>query len=264
MNMKNIRTTKFFCFLFVLLLPAGHIIAQHIPGPYSYQPPEGINRWMDSSTSKFAYKTITMNQLSALATNEDGLMVAFDFDMDLQAEGKPIIAFSDKGVTGDNILEITYSERTVTVRRYNTIKGQRIYYDYHLFDPVFEDIGTEQSATWRMSFYFTSNFIYIVATIKGSEIRNLMSPLYFGLDYQKWYPDSGSSMYKFINRDSNAVLKIGDEKSAYAPYIANTKINSIIYGDWWFTIQKEFSSPNPPTLDGLRNYSTDDYLEDLY
>jgi hypothetical protein len=83
-----------------------------------------------------------MNQLSALATNEDGLMVALD--LDLQSEGKSIIAFSDKGVNGDNILEIVYSERTVTVRRYNTVKGQRIYYDYHLFDPVFKDIGTER------------------------------------------------------------------------------------------------------------------------
>jgi hypothetical protein len=132
-----------------------------------------------------------------------------------------------------------------------------------LFDPIFEDIG-EHSATWRMSFYFTSNFIYIVATVKGGGIRNLMSPLYFGLDFQKWYPDTGASMYKFIKRDSNAVIKIGDEKSSYAPYIANVKINSIVYGDWWFTIQKEFSSPNPPTSPDRNIYYPNDDLEYLY
>jgi hypothetical protein len=254
---------KFFYCIIAILLSVGHVIAQHTPGPYTYQPPEGTNRWTDSSTSKVAYKTVTMNQLSALSANEDGLMVAFDLDMDLQSENKPIIAFSDKGMSGDNILEIVYSQRTVTVRRYNTVKGQRIYYDYHLFDPIFEDIG-EHSATWRMSFYFTSNFIYIVATVKGTEIRNLMSPLYFGLDFQKWYPDSESSMYKFIKRDNNAVVKIGDVKSAYAPYIANIKINSIVYSDWWFTIQKEFSSPNPPTLNDTDNYSINNYIESLY
>jgi hypothetical protein len=263
MNKKDNNKMKWYYLLLAILFSNGHIVAQHDPGPYSYQPPQGTNRWTDSSTSKYAYKTVSMNQLSTLTTNEDGLMVAFDLDLDLQSEGKPIIAFSDKGVTGDNIIEIVYSERTVTVRRYNIVKGQRIYYDYHLFDPIFEDIG-EHSATWRMSFYFTSNFIYIVATVKGTEIRNLMSPLYFGLDFQKWYPDSGSSMYKFINRDSNATIKIGDVKSAYTPYIANTRINSIVYSDWWFTVQKEFSSPNPPTLNDAGKYSTNNYLEDLY
>jgi hypothetical protein len=115
-----------------------------------------------------------------------------------------------------------------------------------------------------MSFYFTSNFLYIVATIKGDEIRNLMSPLYFGLDFHKWYPDSGSSMYKFINKDSSATIKVGDAKSIYTPYIANIKINSIVYADWWFTIQQEFSSPNPQHHKIKNIYYPNDDWEYLY
>lgn len=234
---------------FLITIPAVKIEAQHGPGPFSYQPPEGVNRWTDQSGSEYSYIPLTMDRLSPLSSSDDGLMVAFDFKLALDEEGKPLLAITLLGDWERTFIKIAYSKRTVTVTR-NKWFGttHKITYDYHLFDPLFEDIGQDVSARWRAQMYITSYFMYFVVSITGSEVRNLMSPLYFGIDDQYRYPDNNSFMYQYIQRSSNAVISLGDPNEGYPAYISNIKINSFVYDDWWRTIQREFSSPNPPTL----------------
>jgi hypothetical protein len=239
--------------LLVFCLLNSHLIAQvnavdSLPvGPFLYTPPEGVNRWTDSSSSKYDYRTVSMNQLSVLGSTEDGLMVSFDMDLNLYSEeNKPVITFSD---SINDIINIRYSQRTITAKRSNRVNGNSVSYDYHLFDPLFED--TTGIVTWQIKVYFTSSFMFIVAGKKRSDYK-YMSPLYFGLDHREKYPDSESIMYKYINRSSSAIIKLGDINHNYSPYISNIKINSIVYSnpsatdDWWRTLQREFSSPNPP------------------
>jgi hypothetical protein len=216
-------------------------------GPFLYTPPEGIERYSNSTPT--GYINISMDKLSPLTSTDNGLMVALDIDLDLKEdEDKPIISFSNDG-SENNLIEIRYSERTVTVKRYNIVNGNRVSYDYRLFDPLFKD--TTGIVTWRMKVYFTSSFMYIVTRVKGS-LYKYMSPVYFGLDNHEKYPDINSVMYRFINRDIMACIALGSLADG-APLINNIIINSFVYSnpsapdDWWRTMQREFASPNPPT-----------------
>lgn len=244
--MKHVFT---FILAFFITVPVMKLPAQHGPGPFSYQPPLGVNRWTDPSGSEYAYIPITMDRLSALPASDDGLMVSFDLKLALNEESKPLLAVAFQGDWPRTFINIVYSKRTVTVTR-NKWFGvtHQITYDYHLFDPLFEDIGTDVSARWNVKVYITSFFMYLVVSIAGIEVRNLMSPLYFGVDDQDRYPNNNSHMHSFIHRSPNAVISLGDPARNFPAYISNIRINSFVYGDWWKTVQREFSSPNPPTL----------------
>lgn len=238
--MKN-YTLHFLLFMLVSWASTTISFAQHKPGPFPYQPPQGVNRWTDPSSSEYINKEVTMNQLSALNQSDNALMVSFDMKMSLDEEGKPLVGFSYPG-SGNNILDITYSKRTITIRRYNKINSRLVFYDYHLFDPIFEDIGQEVSARWHFSVFFTSTSMYIVCTTLGDGIKNLMSPIFFGLDDKERYPSTNSIMYQFIHRNSQAIIKVGDTQSINNPYISNIKVNSLNNAEWTKIMQKEFAS----------------------
>jgi hypothetical protein len=224
--------------------------------PFSYVPPMGVHRWSGPDLKPECGLTgcwfstpvilasaviIDMTKLSKLNNDEDGLLIAFNMDLALQSEGKPIIAFND-GVSEYNFLEFEYSKQTVTARRRNTVNGHLVSYEYHLFDQLFEG-KVSDSATWRMGFYITSSFTFIYACKDGTQ-NVYLSPLYFGMDHQRKYPDPESRMYKFINRDRNAKIIIGDvDLSWMPPYISRVAVRSFVYSDWWEQIQREFSSP---------------------
>lgn len=241
-NMKKIKVGVLLT-ISIMLLPLNILLAQHSPGPFNYQPPQGVNRWTDSSSSEYAYKTVSMNLLTTPATSDNGLVVSFDMKLSLSEELKPLVAFSGDGQAGDNVIEIVYSKRTVTITRYKTLNGKRVSYDYHLFDALFEDIGTNTSARWHFTVFFTSTSLYLVCTIIGNEVRNMMSPIFLGLDDTNRYPDSNAVMYRFLKRDSRAVIKLGDPQSRFPTYISNIKINSFNNAEWSKTMQKEFATP---------------------
>jgi hypothetical protein len=249
-------------FVVILFFLNEHLVAQiqeeKDVAPFSYTPPDGNSRWSGLDLKpdcgltgcwfsvpviSASFITVDMDNLSKLNDNEDGLLIAFNISLGLKSEGKPIIAFNDS-VYGYNFLEFEYSKQTVTARRYNTINGKRISYEYHLFDQLFEG-NVSDSATWRMGFYITSCFTFIYACKDGTQ-NIYLSPLYFGMDHQKKYPDPESKMYKFIKRDHRATIIIGDVYVDWSPYISRATIRSFVYADWWKQVQREFSSPNPP------------------
>jgi hypothetical protein len=240
--------------LLVFFLSNSYLIAQTsvvdtLPvGPFLYTPPEGINRYSYAGAQS-NYEIFTMDMLSALSPADDGLMIAWDLSMDLkQNEGTPLMSFSVPGFI-DFFIEIYYSSRTATIRRYNLLEGKAVSYDYHLFDPLFKD--TTGIVTWRMKVYFTSSFMFMVAGEKISPYK-YMSPVYFGLDSQEKYPSPYSVMYQIINRKKKAYITLGSFSSKDVT-IGNVIINSFVYSDpsapddWWRTMQREFASPNPPT-----------------
>lgn len=233
--------------LAMFMLLAVSLVAQ--PGPYTYRPPEGIIRWADTTGVAHNYIPLSMNQLSQIPASDDGLMVSFHVNLALNENEKPLIALALGGEDPeDNLIEVVYSKRTVTVTRYTEIGAplKRIHYPYHSFDPLFEDNGITTSQRWRIQVYFTSEFMYFVVSIMGTEVRNFMTAFYFGLDSTYRMPDSRAKMFAFLRRYQTANVKLGDQNRGYPPYVFDVTINSFKYDDFWRTVQREFSSPNPP------------------
>jgi len=228
----------------ILLIYSISLFGQHEAGPFDFSPYVGNLIWQDQEQSTINYKQISMNQLPQLADGEDGIIISFNVHLRPSGdESTPLIAFSADG-TNNNLLEIIYSKNTVTLRRYGIINSSRKYYDYHLFDPLFQ-FTTEKTFEFRV--YFTTNFLYLVTKDITINAGYLMSPIYFGLDYINKYPSRDSNMYKFLNRDSRAVMKIGDYSRQHLPYVSDAQVYGFIYQQWANEMQSGFSSPNPPT-----------------
>ncbi|PRD47779.1 hypothetical protein [Sphingobacterium haloxyli] len=250
---KNLNSVLRNGLVLILLVFFQHsVFGQHEPGPYSFNPYIGNLVWMDGEESTLTSRTITMNNLQPLDNEQDGLIVVFQVHLRSEDEMLPLVAFSILGAQGSNLIEIYYSKSTVTIRRFFHTDGQRKHYDYHLFDPLFVFSG-ERNFEFRT--YFTSNFMYLVSKDLECNPGYLMSPVYFGLDQGITFSqsDSGtqqgfSNMGVFIQRSSNAAIKIGDTTGKRLPYISSTQIFGLRYGDWWQQMQSGFSSPNPAEL----------------
>ncbi|GAB6012930.1 hypothetical protein [Viscerimonas tarda] len=270
-KLKNSHFKKIF--LLVLLLSNGYLFAQNNNspvGPFSYMPPDGIFWYgVNDPSTKKSVEWISPYYFTQINTNEDCMMLEFDIDIDMDNdEGKPILSLVDPYLYGIDVrlFEMFYSDGTVTIKRYNRFLADDPegpddipFYTYHLFDRLFERHGTEGSATWRMRVYITSNFMYIVTTdwYNNPDVQ-YMSPVFFGLDFDKKYPDEESNMYRYFaatgHRNNTLAFILGEwtlsGNNTYAPYISNTKVFIMVYSssprddnDWWWTMQREFSSP---------------------
>lgn len=232
--------------LLFLFLWCPSVFAQHEAGPYQFSPYVGNLIWEDTDESTVNYKLVSMDKPQALTNGQDGLIACFNIHLKPNVDQlAPIVALSADGANSNNILEIIYSKNTVMIRRYATINGVRKSYDYDLFDPLFQFTAEK---TFEFRLYFTSNFMYLVSKDIAINPGYLMSPLYFGLDYINKYPSSSSFMYKFLNRNNQAVIKIGDQSQKHLPYISDVKIYGFNYEDWAKQMQSGFSSPNPAIL----------------
>ena len=172
-------------------------------------------------------------------------MVSFDVTLSESENDKPLVSFYDKSIVNSPILRIYYSNQSIVIRRYNAFKSD--YYIYKVYDQMFNfHISDHVITPWTytMRVYFMSNFIFIVTTRHDNMNNNYLTPLFFGLDN----PLNGNSvMSKFINRDENAVIRIGvlsNDDTSYPPYISNARIYSFTYSDLKNHIQNNFSSAN--------------------
>jgi hypothetical protein len=241
---ETFRLKKIFLFASILFSVSEYSIAQEDyadVGPYTYDPPQGTQRYNSSLAVFFNGIDINMSSLNPLDQYDDCLMLSGIFLIN-NDEDRPLIAFVYDNKT---ILEIRYSEKTVTIRRYNNYLPDCPYYDYHLFDPLLDKNSTGDVYS-NMRFYFTSNFMYITADNDAG--LNYMSPVYFGLDI----PSYMDVMSQFLTRNNKAVVKVGDTTSQ-VDYISNIDIYSLSYSknpdkeeNFWWILQSEFASPNPP------------------
>jgi hypothetical protein len=257
---------KIYIFLLTISLLSGYVMAQKNadgPPPFSYEVAEGTTLYQYGKPQHMHIIRMEGIFMGRRVPDENALMVAFDAQLDLSiANDKRILSFRQS--QSDMQIDFFYSDSTFTVRRYVTFLDNRNadYYDYHLFDPLFAKPASGNTASNRIKVYFTSSFMYIVVKMDGSE-KSFMSPLYFGLDHQFFYPDPQSIMYTYLSTTTNdrvgSYILIGAEEQDIE--MSNIKISSIVYhkdniknpdgtvtetNDWRRTIQKEFSLPHEP------------------
>jgi hypothetical protein len=226
---------KIYFFLIISCLFSGKISAQQQDAPpFSYSPNDTLAHliWTDPSASTMVkYKNIVFTDLFTSTIPRNGIMIEFDFNL-INAEanqGKPVLeCFSDS----DRVIAFYYTNKTLFVRRW---KSTNIYYDYGLYDQLFE--STE--GTYKMKFYLTAHFIFMVSKKIGTN-NNYISSLLFGLNIP-----GINLMNEYRHPDSpDSYIKVGDNASSpYAPYIANIKLYSFRFRSLFNDIQNGFSAP---------------------
>jgi hypothetical protein len=277
--------------LLLFLFPQCYLLAQYPSpaGPFNYIPndPEINNNDIDyrylGKISPFNHILKgTIFDLGSLYVNyntigqyDDCLQIEGYFDINTATDNnKPLVAFE---YDTKRLLEIRYSDSTAIIRRYNhekMINNKPSFYDYTLFDPLFiSRIPNTGNSNWLIQVYFTSNFMLILTSENVDYDTNgykyYMSPIYFGLDFKNMlakdgdnqFIDNGSYMYKYLKKDSNAKIIIGDIRGAspYAPYIDYLSVFSMSYASYpydkskrdskdkrknlWWHIQGNLSSP---------------------
>jgi hypothetical protein len=234
---------KVVLFLLIIIISKENSVAQQqVAGPFTYSPPTYNNVWIDANTQVSTYKRIVMDTIPSSPPSHNGLIVSFDVTLSEDENNKPLISFYDKNVVNLPILRIYYSNQSIVIRRYNVLKSN--YYSYKVYDQMFNFDVSEHiiaQSTYTMKVYFMSNFIFIVTTGHHDVNNHYLTPLFFGLDN----PLNGNSVTnKFINRDKNAVIRIGvqrNDDTSYPPYISNTKIYSFVYDTFRNELQQNFS-----------------------
>jgi hypothetical protein len=118
----------------------------------------------------------------------DGLMVSFRLRCNLDQIHRPLKLLSFTTTDESNsFLDILYDSGTLTFRR-KMSPGSKYYYDYNLFDPMFQRTGDE--LTWEIRVFFTSYFFWVET--RDTRIllgRHYHAPIFFGVDLpgQKLY-----------------------------------------------------------------------------
>jgi hypothetical protein len=111
----------------------------------------------------------------------DGLMVSFRLRCNLDQIHRPLKLLSFTTTDESNsFLDILYDSGTLTFRR-KMSPGSKYYYDYNLFDPMFQRTGDE--LTWEIRVFFTSYFFWVET--RDTRIllgRHYHAPIFFGVD----------------------------------------------------------------------------------
>lgn len=269
-------------FLLLFLFPQCYVLAQYPSpaGPFDYSPiPYELSNSIDKRTIAMLRSSIPMNGFAfylgdnnlhwfeEIAQNDDCFMIEALFSINAATDNnKPLIALEYDTI---RLLDIRYSDSTVVIKRYNherMMDGVASSYDYKLFDPLFipQTGGVNQ---WYMQLYFTSGFMLIVTTENANDYY--MSPIYFGLDFKNMltkdgnnqFIDNGSYMYKYLQKNPQAKIIVGDPlpASPYDPYVDNIWMYSLSYVSYpydksnrdsqdkrknlWWHIQGNLSSP---------------------
>jgi hypothetical protein len=245
-NFKKSYWGKIYFFLIISCLFNGKISAQDAP-PFSYSPTVtfGILSWQTLNPGTMLEReNIYFDPF--LQVNDNGIMIEFDFKINPNENNKekPIFRCFSKDHSGYPILSVLYTDSTITVKRYN--KDTNSYYSYKLYDQLFES----EDGTYKMKFYLTAHFIFIVSK-KINTNNNYISSLLFGInvpgfDLMKEYrtePGTTPENRSFI-RIGNYTNTSSPSYVSYAPYIANAKMHSFDFDSLRDDINHNFSAPN--------------------
>lgn len=149
---------------------------------------------------------ISMDQLSELSPQKNGLSITFFLKADLSSIVTPLKLLSFMyDVETNTFLEIFYHNGTIMIRRRVNLLEPKLSYDYELFDPLF-DIESGKIDTKLVSIFFTRDFFWIET---GSSVITVPdkrhSAIFFGLDIPTY-----TFMSKYLQRDLKAKIKLGD------------------------------------------------------
>jgi hypothetical protein len=227
---------KIYFFLIIAYFFNGKISAQQQDAPpFFYSPSDTLAHpiWDSPTGILTTYSDIVFSTLFTATIPRDGIMIEFDFKLiNTEAnQNKPVLeCFS----SNTKVLAFYYTNKTLFVRRW---KSANIYYDYVLYDQLFE--STE--GTYTMKFYLTAHFIFMVSK-KINTNNNYISSVLFGLDTPDIFLMDEYRHAAFP--DSYITLGDKEESLLYAPYIANIKLYSFLFKSLFDDINKNFSKPS--------------------
>lgn len=148
-----------------------------------------------------------MNEIGAITTGKDGLMVDFGFRVNTSTAISPIKLLSFTLETEDrSFMDIFYDQSTLTFRRKYS-SGSSFYYEYNLYDPLF--VIREMDVTWNIRVWFTSSFFWVETRLTSTPVNNKWhAPLFFGLNLP-----IRACMNDYLSRLATAKIVFGDGKT---------------------------------------------------
>ncbi len=168
------------------------------PPPYNYDTPLGtrIHAWHQA---EFNNQILSFSDASAVPSGNDGLMLRFSANMNL-TRASDLLTFTTDNFSS-KVLKVSYDSHTLKLRRFITATK---FYDYVLFDPLFETNSSPEEGTWEIRLYFTASFLWVQAELHGTTNKRYLSPVYWGMDFT-----GKTHMTHFLNRESRSKVKIG-------------------------------------------------------
>ncbi|WP_270570879.1 hypothetical protein [Bacteroides eggerthii] len=151
---------------------------------------------------------LPMADIAAVSAGKNGLALTFYLRTNLKNITKPLklVSFMMEYET-NTFMEIYYIDGTISFRRRVNLSSPVLYYDYKLFDPLFDIPAGE--ATFKISVFFTSSFFWLETGSSSPLVKDKRhSAVFFGLDAPTY-----TFMDKFLKRDQKAKIKFGDPDS---------------------------------------------------
>lgn len=196
--MKNLLL-KLVCIIVVLY---GYVNV-HAQDNHNYQTPLGKSLYYQDVTDANR-KVLSMNEISTLTEGRDGLTVVFSMRQDLSKVTRSLKLLSFTATTEEQShLDIFYDSGTITVRR-KMAPGSSLYYDYNLYDPMFD--VSSGVVTWEVHLYFTAYFFWIeTRNINQLTNNKWHAPIFFGINLP-----GNDYMAKYLGRSADAKIVFGD------------------------------------------------------
>lgn len=199
---------------------------------HNYTTPYGQTLYYSDVTD--ANRTIlSMDMLSEIPNDVTGLMVSFSMRQNLSEVVGPLKLLSFTQTTEqESFMDIFYENQTISIRR-KIAPGSNYFYDYNLYDPMFE--SENGVTTWEVHLFFLGCFMWI-ETKKGHSLVNNVwhAPIFFGIDLPGY-----NFMSDYLGRNSNAKIVFGDP----SPGILFEMPNEIaVYGFNYLSLKNELQN----------------------
>lgn len=172
-----------------------------------YLTPQGIELY-HKSVQDANGMVLPMTDIAAVSTGKDGLALTFYLRTTLKNVTEPLklVSFMMDNET-NTFMEIYYTDGTLSFRRRVNLLTPVLYYDYKLFDPLF-DISTGE-VTFKISVFFASSFFWLETGSPSHLVKDKRhTAVFFGIDAPTY-----TFMDKFLKRDLRAKVKFGDSNS---------------------------------------------------
>lgn len=170
---------------------------------HNYLTPMGNSLYFQNVTDANR-KILSMNEIAPVSESKDGLTVVFSMRQDLSKVTRPLKLLSFTATTEDQShLDIFYDSGTITIRR-KMAPGSSLYYDYNLYDPMFD--VSSGVVTWEVHLYFTAYFFWIeTRNINQLTNNKWHAPIFFGINLP-----GNDYMAKYLGRSADAKIVFGD------------------------------------------------------
>lgn len=216
---------------------------------YHYSTPIMGNRLYFKQVTDANRNVIKMSESTPISEGNDGLMLSFMLRCNLDQINEPLKLVSFTTSTEENsFMDVFYDDGTLTFRRKLT-PGSPSFYDYNLFDPMFQQTG--QELTWEIRIFFTSYFFWI--EIRDTRIlvgRKYHAPVFFGINLP-----NDDFMGKYLSNSSQARFILGDSNEEF-PFSMPSEVSiyEFKYKELKDELQNHFCEeapvliPSPPVL----------------